>query len=276
MTVVIPVVGLQPKSTTYNCEFQPKFAVMSTTSFCNIAGMTLIHIGLRIKAIREASRIELSQSDLARSLGISPQAVQKWEDQKASPRRGKLQAIADALSISVTELIRGTEFEFDTESQASKDVRSGKVSHLRNANRKVPESRSGYLPVISWEQAAAWGPDMKKFKPADAEDWIRCPFDHGPDAFILEVGGESNYDPAGQKSYAPGEFIAVDPQRAPTNRSMVVVRIDHEERATLKQILMEGETRLLKSLNPNWPAPVGPMPPGSKIVGVVIGKWVPE
>jgi SOS-response transcriptional repressor LexA len=58
---------------------------------------------------------------------------------------------------------------------------------------------------------------------------------------------------------------------------MVVVRIDREERATLKQLLMdEGGTRLLRVLNPNWPNRVSPMPENGRIVGVVIGKWVPE
>lgn len=265
------------KTTTYNLFLQPIFAVMITTNFCTIAGMEPIHIGLRIKAIREASQIEISQSDLARSIGVSPQAVQKWEDQKSSPRNDKLQAIAEALNTSVSILIQGTALEGIAESTGIKPVRSSRVFPLRSPKTGSPETRSGYLPLISWERAAAWGPHMEKLKPEDAEDWIRCPFDHSRDAFVLEVAGESNFDPSGPKSYAPGEFIAVDPERHPANRSMVVIRVDHEERAQLRQLLMdEPGTRMLKSLNPNWPNRIIPMPDGSKIVGVVIGKWVPE
>lgn len=239
--------------------------------------METVHIGLRIKSIRESSPFEISQSDLARALGISPQAVQKWEDQKSAPRHGKLSAIAGALSTTVAELIRGTDFEIGSESVGIKEKGGGKVFPLRSSNAGAPDSRSGYLPLISWEQAAVWGPNMNKIKPEDAQDWIRCPFDHGREAFVLEVEGESNYDPTGPKSYAPGESIAVDPSRAPTNRSMVVVRVDHEERAQLKQLLTdERGTRMLKSLNPNWPGQIMAMPDGSSIIGVVIGKWVPE
>lgn len=117
---------------------------------------------------------------------------------------------------------------------------------------------------------------MGNLRPEEIQDWLVCPFAHGPDAFVLEVSGEGNYAPGAPKSYAPGEFIYVDPAREPVNRCMVVVRLDGEERAQLKQLLMDDGTRLLKALNPNWPAPILPFPDHARIVGVVIGKWVPE
>jgi SOS-response transcriptional repressor LexA len=246
-----------------------------TTDFCTIADMKPVHIGIRIAELRD--RVGMNQSDLARALGIKPQAVQKWEAGNAAPRPQKHKAIAAALSTSVRELIRGTELEEIPDSSAQKVVSSGRVSLLRSAKGGAPKTESGFLPLISWVQAVDWGPDMGNFRPEEAEDWIRCPFDHGPAAFILEVEGESNYDPTGPKSYAPGEFIAVDPARTPANRSMVVVRLDRNERAAFKQLLMdESGTRLLKSLNPNWPNQITAMPEGARIIGVVIGKWVPE
>lgn len=139
------------------------------------------------------------------------------------------------------------------------------------------ESRAGKLPLISDVQAGNWSDIVDRFQPGDAEDWIACPFKHGPNAFILRVAGHSMYNPGGEKSYAPGEFIAVDPQVEPMNRKMVVARIDHEERATFKQLIIEPDgTHLLQALNPAWPNRIVPMPEGSRIVGVVIGKWTPE
>jgi SOS-response transcriptional repressor LexA len=260
---------------------QPLFAMPVTTNFCIIRPMRLVHIGKRIKEVRTAYRQkdggELSQSDLARAVGTSPQAVQKWEAGLSAPRNNRLKAVAEALNTSVKDLVRGTELEGIAESDPQKSVSNSKVFPQRGANIRALHRKLGSIPVLSWERASTWGPTVENFDPDDAEDWMLCPFEHGPAAFILEVAGESNYDPAGAKSYAPGEFIAVDPAREPTNRSMVVVRLDHEERATLKQILMdEDTTKLLKSLNPSWPNRVTAMPDGSKIIGVVIGKWVPE
>lgn len=229
----------------------------------------------RLKELRERSI--LSQSDLGRAIGVSPQAVQKWEAGIAVPREPKRKQIASALSTSVRELVRGTELEDLPDSDPTKVVSSGRVFPLRRAKGGEPKIESGFIPLISWVQAADWGPKMRNFRPEEAQDWLRCPFEHGPYAFVLEVTGESNVDPAGPKSYAPGELIYVDPSREPANRSMVVVRLDLEERAQLKQLLMdESGTKLLKSLNPNWPTKIAPLPEGARIIGVVIGKWVPE
>ena len=85
------------------------------------------------------------------------------------------------------------------------------------------------------------------------------------------------YNPGGDKSYAPGEYIAVDPEKEALNRSMVVARIDHEERATFKQLLIDSEgNTMLNALNPSHVPKLMSMPEGSRIVGVVLGKWVPE
>lgn len=270
-----PVVDLQLKVTPYNHQDQPLFAVPSTTGFCTIRGMSDINIGTRIREQR--IRVGLNQSELGRALGISPQAVQKWEDGKSSPRNNKLPELAAALSTSVRELIRGTALEGIAESDGKKDVSGGRVFPHRSAKHGASKERSGLVPLISWEQAAEWGQKLTT-ENVEAEDWLRCPFDHGSEAFVAEVTGESNYDPGGPKSYAPGELVYVDPAREVANRSMVVVRIDREERATLKQVLMdEGGTRLLRTLNPNWPThKATPLPEAARIVGVVIGKWVPE
>lgn len=248
---------------------------MITTSFCTIAGMK--PLVTRIKEIREA--LALSQSDLGRAVGVTPQAVQKWEDGKAKPRRDKWRSIASALGLqTVAELIRGTEEEESASSPSQRMPIASTVVPLRSRKLEAGKIESGFVPQISWTQAAAWGPKMReRIRPEEAVDWLRCPVDHGADTFIIEVTGESNFDPASRKSYAPGDLIAVDPSRAPANRSMVVVRIDGEERAQLKQLLMDEDgTRMLRALNPAWPTPVAAMPDNSRIIGVVIGKWVPE
>jgi SOS-response transcriptional repressor LexA len=228
----------------------------------------------RLKTIRE--RANLSQSDLGRRIGISPQAVQKWEAGASVPREGKRKQIALALTTTVTDLVRGTELEHSSDSSSTKEVSSGRVFPLRPTAEGAPKSEDA-VPLISWAQAAKWGSAMGNIRPEEVQDWLLCPLKHGPGSFVLEVAGESNYDPGGPKSYAPGEMIYVDPTVSAGNRNMVIVRIDGDERAQLKQLLMdEGGTKLLKVLNPNWPTPIVPLADHIKVIGVVIGKWVPE
>lgn len=136
---------------------------------------------------------------------------------------------------------------------------------------------AGKLPLISDVQAGDWAEVIDNFQPGDAEAWIACPFNHGPNSFILRVAGYSMYNPGGDKSYAPGEFIAVDPSRHAQNKDMVIARTDQDNKATFKQLLVDSEgTYMLQALNPLHSPRLMALPEGSRIIGVVIGKWVPE
>jgi SOS-response transcriptional repressor LexA len=265
---------LQPESTTYNRSTQLLFAVSFTTVFCKIANMKLIHIGQNIREARLSQ--DISQSELARALGIEPQAVQKWEAEKSAPRQERLSDIAMALKTTVRVLIRQTKYEIsDLDGKAA--VSGSKVSPRSRESARAAHALRGLVPLISWEQAATLGANLEMLKPEDTLDYMECPFDRGPNAFILEIAGEGNFDPTGGKSYAPGDFIAVDPAREPANRSMVVIQIEGEPRAALRQLLQdESGVRMLKALNPTWPDRIISFPDGYNIIGVVIGKWVPE
>jgi len=56
----------------------------------------------KIAKAREAAG--MNQSELARSLQLKPQAVQKWES-GGSPRNARLSEIAQALGVSVAYLV---------------------------------------------------------------------------------------------------------------------------------------------------------------------------
>ena len=66
-----------------------------------------MHIGERIKEARE--KFGISQSELARRIGVKPQAVQAWEALKNGPTRKRIQLIARELNISPQWLEFGTE-----------------------------------------------------------------------------------------------------------------------------------------------------------------------
>lgn len=66
-------------------------------------------LGRRIAQKRELAG--LNQSELARRLNITPQAVQKWETEVAVPRGRRLEEIAETLSTSVAYLVSGVEIQ---------------------------------------------------------------------------------------------------------------------------------------------------------------------
>ena len=61
--------------------------------------------GAVIKELREKSK--MTQLQLAERLGVSDKAISKWETGKGYPDITLLEPIADAFSVSVTELISG-------------------------------------------------------------------------------------------------------------------------------------------------------------------------
>jgi len=77
--------------------------MISTTLNCIVIAMSTLHS--RIGTAREQKG--LNQSELARALGVSPQAVQGWEAGKSSPRGSRLAALANCLGVSVAWLMVG-------------------------------------------------------------------------------------------------------------------------------------------------------------------------
>ena len=66
-------------------------------------------LGLRIAALRAAKNMK--QNDLAERLGISAQAVSKWENDVSAPDISTLPALAKELGVSVDELLTGEKKE---------------------------------------------------------------------------------------------------------------------------------------------------------------------
>ena len=62
-------------------------------------------IGKRIAALRREK--ELKQDELAEKLGVSPQAVSKWENDQTCPDISLLPLLAKTLGVTVDELLSG-------------------------------------------------------------------------------------------------------------------------------------------------------------------------
>lgn len=132
------------------------------------------------------------------------------------------------------------------------------------------------VPLISWVQAGCWSDVSDPYHVGDAEDWLPCPVKHGIRTYCLRVRGDSMNNPAGRPSYSDGDIIFVDPDRDPKSGDRVVVRLDDQQEATFKQLLIEDGRKLLKALNPEWAPRYIEINGNATLAGVVIGKWVPE
>ena len=129
-----------------------------------------------------------------------------------------------------------------------------------------PGARSLH-PLISWVQAGAWTEVGGAFTAEDAEALLPCPVRCSDETFVLRVRGESM-----APRFRDGDLIFVDPAVSPDHGRFVVVRGEDSNEATFKQLIVEGERKYLKALNPDWPKRIIESDAAAAICGVVVFK----
>ena len=213
-------------------------------------------MGQRAKRLRLAK--QLTQTKLGERAGVSQSNIANLE-------RDRNKSSRDIVKIARVLGVTAEEFQYGEHSaKAAFSVAEPKAAYSIH--------RRDYVPVISWVQAGKWTEIHDEFAPGDAEEWLPCPVDHGLNTFVLKVRGVSMENPAGKPSFSEGDFIFVDPDKEAVNRSLVVVRLEDDAEATFKQLLIDGEKRFLRALNPAWPTPVIEINGNATLCGVVIFK----
>lgn len=80
------------------------------------------------------------------------------------------------------------------------------------------------------------------------------------------------FNPHERRSFRDGDIIFVDPAKDFENGSLVVAKLADSKEATFKQLVIEGERKFLKPLNPSWPDPIIELPDDATICGVIVSK----
>lgn len=200
----------------------------------------------------KARRIELglTQKNVAESINMSQQSLQRIESgQILNPRR--IVDLAKVLECEPDWLLFGK----NDPNKEKSNVEPGPEIH-------------GFYPLIDWVQAGNWS-EINEIHPAEAE-YFPCPIKCSDSTFLLKVRGQS-MNPV----FNDNDLIFIDPEVEAINGKYVVARLDDENEATFKQLIVEGGQKFLKAINPQWPTPIMPINGNCTIVGVVIfaGKW---
>ncbi|GJM05031.1 MAG: Cro/Cl family transcriptional regulator [marine bacterium B5-7] len=223
------------------------------------------------KAIKEAINLKLaagtvkSKAEIARHFGIRPPSLHGWVND-GSIGKDKLPQLWEYFSDVVGPEHWGL-------SGVIINGKPGKLSLDRIKGTVVepgPDIK-GKVPLISYVQAGNWSETIE-FMPDDAIEWLPCPVCHSNRTFALRVRGESMYNPHKKPSFEEGDLIFVDPEKQAVNGSFVVVRLEDENEATFKKLVIDGDKQYLSALNPAWPHPIIPINSNAKICGVVIFK----
>lgn len=196
-------------------------------------------IAERIKKRR--LQLDLTQKEVAESALTSQAALQKIESGVTKNPRN-IKQLAAALNTSPEFLQFGVG-----------DIDNGVVVAAAN----------NYLPLVSMVQAGAWSEIQES--PVSDTKLYPCPVNCSKYSFVVRVEGDSMMN-----AFVPGDLLYVDPESQPINGSFVIARLDDENQATFKQLIIDGNKKYLKALNPDWPNKFIEINGNCTIVGKVV------
>lgn len=176
-------------------------------------------IGSNIRRIRNAHG--LTQDEFGKIADVSSMAVSQWENDRAVPRMGAVQAIADYFGINKGEII-------DDEPEGS-SVPSGAMP-VRGTSAMVP------LRVLGATHA---GERMDEDESDYMVEFPRSVAERHPGCFALRVEGDCM-----NRRYPEGCHIMVDPNMEPRNGSAVVAEFE-DGRSVLRNYLRGSSTLML-------------------------------
>lgn len=198
----------------------------------------------------------ITQASLARDLEISQGAVSLYLNGINPLNPPIASAFAQILQVPVSA------FSVRLSKEIDRMAAVAEKRHIRSGMNNV--TATGYhlnrVPVISWVRAGEWR-DIEHY---DCEDTEYIQITKAiKDGFALRVQGDSM-----QPEFADGDIIVIDPH-APQDNNSYVVAI-HDDKATFKKLVFDGETPYLKPLNPQYP--LLSWDEDTRIVGVVKQK----
>ena len=171
-----------------------------------------------IRQIRAKSG--MTQEDFGKIADVSSMAVSQWENGRAVPRMGAVQAISDYFGINKSEIIDdGTD-------------------PLPDKARIMSHGKAAYLPVRRLGTVHAGDPTEEM----EADDVTMVPEDVAlahPEGFVLRVEGDCM-----DRRIPEGYDVVVDPTETPRNGSVVVAELEGGE-AVMRRWLRGGQTLIL-------------------------------
>jgi len=177
---------------------------------------------VRLKELRKSKGV--SQTALAEALGVSQQAVGKWETARSSPDPGTVAQIAEFFGVSADYLLG--------------------CSDLRHPAAPGPKaSRFSRIPVVGTVRAGYGALAFEDDYGTEAAD-VPSPEDY----FYLMVRGDSM-----EPRISSGDLALVHRQSDVNSGDLAVVLLDEEE-GTLKKIIKKDGMIILQPFNPSYAA----------------------
>lgn len=184
-----------------------------------------ILIGKNIRKLITHRGISLHQ--LGKSTGISFTTIRRIvEDEESNPTLASLEAIANYFEVSVSALL-------------------GESTNEINSPILLKRKTYKLVPLIEYEDVDLW-PENKDVKlHSETIKSVSTDSDVSDDAFAL-IANDSSMEPA----ILHQSILIVDPHHAIYNKCFIVLIKKNAKIPQIKQILLDGPYKYLKTLNP--------------------------
>ena len=148
--------------------------------------------GVRLARLREAAN--LSQSGLARLIGVSQSAISQLESGDRNPSYGMLIQLADGVGVSLADLVAGTEAKAPPPPYVEVEYADGWAAPAAPADAPLPAAPGGgrdTWDLIEFMREAGWClelnnnglPGGDRYWTATFSDWAR----HGQPGWRVEA-----------------------------------------------------------------------------------------
>lgn len=195
--------------------------------------------------------LKMTQGDVAKKIGISRVSYTQWELGETNPNGENLLKVSQVLSCTPDWIVSG----------------KGTPRDIHDNVDAAPRLK-GLVPLINEVQAGAWTDIKTGFDESEVQDWITTLQANGRYAFALRVRGDSMVNPSERRSLPEGMIVVVDPEKQAKHRSIVVARLADSDKATVKELVLDGDNHYLRPFNPQFP--IIPITEGLVIIGTVV------
>lgn len=206
-------------------------------------------VGAKIRALRKERNMTINE--LATAADSDVGNISRLERDLQGFSSQMLEKISIALNVPVSIF-------FEKEDGAAPDVASASLNNVTEG----PEIKGRY-PLISWVAAGSWS-DITEL-PLDDATFYPCPVSCSERTFVLRVQGVSM-----EPTFRDGDLIFIDPAAEARHGSYVVARLEDDNEATFKQLIIETGQKYLKPVNPHWPEQITPINGNCTVVGPVV------
>ena len=214
---------------------------------------------IRLRNLEHLIREAGSLTELAKAAGSNSSYISQVRNQTRTPS-GTPRRVGDELAEMLERGMDKPEGWMDESHEPESLATTGESPYGEAPIRTL-------CPLLSWVQAGEWTEVSRDYVPDYDTERYPCPVRCSRQTFVLQVRGISM-----EPRFREGDLIFVDPEVDPGHGKYVVVLLEGSNETTFKQLVIEGEQKFLRALNPDWPERIIEVNSNALVCGVVVFK----